>query len=126
MVDPQRITSPDGYHRMNAREALRSRDFENLQDQPWTVIGIRWLFNQGISSVLLILILYGIWSIVPTAIDQYITESRTARNEFREINEMTRKEFQQNVATLSESIHELREFLMERTTDARSSSKNGD
>ena len=83
----------------------------SLKDQ-----ATRWLFNQGVSTVLLLLIAFGVYRALPwidAKIDSVVAKSeasqKEARAEFREINDSQRKENSELYRELRDAINRLGE-----------------
>lgn len=85
----------------------------SLKDQ-----AAKWVFNQGVSTVLLLLLVFGVYRALPwidAKIDNVQAKSeasaKEARKEFREINDQQRKESADLYRELKDVIEKLAERL---------------
>lgn len=85
----------------------------SLKDQ-----AVKWVFNQGVSTVLLLLLVFGVYRALPwidAKIDSVVAKSeasqREARKEFREINDQQRKEQSELYRELKSMIERLADKL---------------
>lgn len=115
---------------MGPRQILSQNTTEVLEGKSWKEIALKWIFNQGVSTVLLAFLLYGAYDAIPRTVTAWISDSKAARVEFREINSETRKEFsetrkefREDLAALTIAINSLKDAIQGEKRDRQG---NGD
>lgn len=79
---------------------------ERLKELGLKELAIRWLFSQGVSTVLLFAILIGMYYRYPQLIEQQETERKGTREDFKMALKEQRADFREALTELADAIKE--------------------
>jgi hypothetical protein len=107
---------------MTAKEVLSTEILPG--DIGWKTLSANWLFHQGVSTVLLLLICLALWRGIPYVIEQYLSGLADQRvfykermDDYQERNTLQRQEFLKSMETYRDlSMQERKELREERQT----------
>ena len=78
----------------------------------WWTLAANWVFHQGVSTVLLFLILYAVAEYLPPVVEKVQQDNRDARSEFLAANEVIRKEYREDLKSIVNSNQQLQQEIL--------------